>query len=39
LSRPGKLLVSYNTITLNFWEDIQKDATIYHPRFIWVKYE
>jgi hypothetical protein len=39
LSRPGKLLVSYNTITLNFWEDIQKDASIYHPRFIWVKYE
>lgn len=39
LSKPGKLLVSYNTITLNFWEDIQKDATIYHPRFIWVNYE
>ena len=38
LSEPGKLLVSYNTITLNFWEDIQKDATIYHPRFVWVKY-
>jgi hypothetical protein len=38
LSMPGKLLVSYNTITLNFWEDIQKDATIYHPRFIWVNY-
>jgi hypothetical protein len=32
LSRPGKLLVSYNTITMNFWEDIQKDASIYHPR-------
>jgi hypothetical protein len=39
LSRPGQLLVSYNTITFNFWEDIQKDASIYHPRFIWVKYE
>lgn len=38
LSQPGKLLVSYNTITFNFWEDIQKDATIYHPRFIWVHY-
>jgi len=38
LSKPGELLVSYNTITLNFWEDIQKDATIYHPRFIRVKY-
>lgn len=39
LSQPGKLLVSYNTITLDFWNDIQKDATIYHPRFIWVNYE
>ncbi|MBN1339654.1 MAG: DUF4185 domain-containing protein, partial [Bacteroidales bacterium] len=39
LSRPGELLVSYNTITLNFWEDIQKDATIYHPRFVWVRYK
>jgi len=38
LSKPGELLVSYNTITLNFWEDIQKDATIYHPRFIKIKY-
>jgi len=39
LSEPGVLLVSYNTITLDFWEDIQKDATIYHPRFIKVKYK
>jgi hypothetical protein len=39
LSKPGELLVSYNTITLNFWEDIQQDATIYHPRFIWVRYK
>jgi len=39
LSKPGELLVSYNTITVNFWEDIQKDATIYHPRFIKVKYK
>jgi hypothetical protein len=38
LSEPGRLLVSYNTITFNFWEDIQKDATIYHPRFVWVEY-
>jgi hypothetical protein len=39
LSKPGELLVSYNTITFDFWKDIQKDATIYHPRFIRVKYE
>jgi len=38
LSKPGELLVSYNTITLDFWEDIQRDATIYHPRFVMVKY-
>jgi len=38
LSEPGELLVSYNTITFDFWEDIQKDATIYHPRFVKVKY-
>lgn len=39
LSKPGELLVSYNTITINFWEDIQKDASIYHPRFVRVKYK
>ena len=39
LSKPGELLISYNTITLDFWKDIQKDATIYHPRFIKVKYK
>lgn len=39
LSKPGELLISYNTITFDFWKDIQKDATIYHPRFVKVKYE
>ncbi|GLR18726.1 DUF4185 domain-containing protein [Portibacter lacus] len=39
LSSTGELLISYNTITFDFWEDIQKDATIYHPRFIRVKYK
>jgi hypothetical protein len=37
LSKPGELLISYNTITADFWNDIQKDATIYHPRFIKLK--
>jgi hypothetical protein len=40
LSRPGELLISYNTITFDFWNDIKKDATIYYPRFfkiIWDK--
>ena len=34
LSKPGQLLISYNTITADFWNDIQKDAHIYRPRFI-----
>jgi len=34
LSRPGELIISYNTITFDFWEDIKKDANIYRPRFI-----
>ncbi len=39
LSKPGELLISYNTITADFWNDIKKDATIYHPRFIKLKFE
>lgn len=38
LSKPGELLISYNTITLDFWNDIQKDAGIYRPRFIRLKW-
>jgi hypothetical protein len=40
LSRSGELLISYNTITFDFWNDIKKDASIYYPRFfkiIWDK--
>ena len=37
LSKPGELLISYNTITYNFWEDIQQNAHIYRPRFIKLK--
>ncbi len=39
LSKPGELLISYNTITADFWNDIQQNADIYHPRFIKLKYE
>ena len=39
LSKPGELLISYNTITFNFWEDIQENAHIYRPRFIVLKSE
>lgn len=39
LSKPNELLISYNTITLDFWNDIQKDAHIYRPRFIKLKFQ
>ncbi len=39
LSKPGELLISYNTITPDFWNDIQKDAHIYRPRFIKLKFK
>jgi len=34
LSEPKKLLISYNTISYDFWNDIKDDAHIYRPRFI-----
>lgn len=39
LSRPGELLISYNTITFDFWNDIAKNAYIYHPRFVKIVWE
>ena len=39
LSQPGELLISYNTLKDDFWNAIQKDATIYHPRFIKLKFD
>lgn len=39
LSKPGELLISYNTIADDFWNAIQKDANIYRPRFIKMKFE
>lgn len=39
LSRPGELLISYNTITLDFWNDIQQNADIYRPRFFRLVFE
>lgn len=39
LSKPGELLISYNTITFDFWNDIRKDAHIYRPRFIRLIFE
>jgi hypothetical protein len=39
LSKPGELLISYNTITFDFWNDIKDDAHIYRPRFIRMIFE
>ena len=39
LSKPGELLISYNTITPDFWNDIQNNAHIYRPRFIKMIFE
>ncbi len=39
LSKPGELLISYNTISFDFWNDIKKDAHIYRPRFIRMIFE
>lgn len=38
LSKPGELLISYNTIKDDFWNAIKSDATIYRPRFIRLKF-
>ena len=39
LSKQGELIISYNTITLDFWNDIKAAAHIYRPRFIRLRYE
>jgi len=39
LSKPGELLISYNTIKDDFWNAIKKDANIYRPRFIRLKFQ
>ncbi len=37
LSNPGELLISYNVISMDFFNDIKKFGHHYHPRFIRVK--
>jgi len=37
LSKPDELLISYNVISLDFFNDIKKMGHHYHPRFIRVK--
>jgi hypothetical protein len=39
LSNPGELLISYNVISLDFFNDIKRWGHHYHPRFIRVKLE
>jgi hypothetical protein len=39
LSKPGEMLISYNTIKDDFFNAIKRDANIYRPRFIRLKFE
>ena len=39
LSNPGELLITYNVISLDFFNDIKRWGHHYHPRFIRVKLE
>ena len=36
LSTDERILISYNTISYDFWNDIEKNAHIYRPRFIYL---
>jgi len=38
LSKPGELLISYNVNAFDFWNEIQKNPTLYRPRFIKLKF-
>ncbi|MEP7141856.1 MAG: DUF4185 domain-containing protein [Ferruginibacter sp.] len=39
LSKPGELLISFNVNSFNFFNDLQSDPNLYHPRFIKIKFE
>ena len=39
ISMPGELLISYNVNTLDFFGDFFRDADIYRPRFIRLRYQ
>tara|TARA_B100000029_G_scaffold515618_1_gene623556 strand:- start:1684 stop:2784 length:1101 start_codon:yes stop_codon:yes gene_type:complete len=36
LSKENRILISYNTISYDFWNDIEQNAHIYRPRFIYL---
>jgi hypothetical protein len=38
LSKPGELLISYNTNSLDFWNDILKEPRLCRPRFFALKF-
>ena len=38
LSKKGELLVSFNVNSFNFFNDIKSDPSLYHPRFIKIKF-
>jgi hypothetical protein len=39
LSKAGELLISYNVNSFNFFSELKKNATLYRPRFIRVKFK
>jgi hypothetical protein len=39
VSKPGELLISYNVNSFDFWKEIQKNPTLYRPRFIKLKFQ
>ena len=39
LSRAGELLISYNVNSFNFFSEIEKNPTLYRPRFIRVRFK
>lgn len=39
LSKQGELLISYNVNSFDYWNEIQKNPTLYRPRFIKLKFQ
>lgn len=39
ISKPGELLISYNVNAFDYWKEINKNHTLYRPRFIRLKFE
>ena len=39
LSAPGELIISYNVNAFDFWNELNKNPTLYRPRFIRIKFK